>query len=253
MEISRNKDGKFTLIVERYELSNIAFHMSKEEGIRDVSHEFRMIEDYLINSGYFADAFKCAPGVSSRGNDIDWLLENYAKRLSIATNINKNINKELLATLFECVVNYYNKKMERVSIRTTLFNDLTDSPKKMLDIITTVIPTCMLNDVDAVKEGLQSFVNNLEADKPSFEFNVYDIIVFKNKDGDIYQDCICAVEKPNIYGVTLAYCNSTHIAADKNGPVWGWYIDDKGIHSHGNIIEVWRRSDEGTYKKVWSK
>lgn len=82
--------------------------------------------------------------------------------------------------------------------------------------------------------------------------NVYDILVFEDQNGSIYQDCVCRIEKGTIYGVKTIHCNTTVVfSAGDNS--YCFYTKDNNIKVRGKLKEVWSRVDEDTYKKVWSE
>ena len=67
MQIFKNKDKTFTIVLEGYELSSIAFYMSADKAAQIVSEEYKTIIDYLNNSGYFVNAFEFNLGMPVHG------------------------------------------------------------------------------------------------------------------------------------------------------------------------------------------
>ena len=85
------------------------------------------------------------------------------------------------------------------------------------------------------------------------EIKVYDMLVFEDKDGNIYQDCvIClATEKDSRIGL-----NGYTFEMNEYYDVTSFYVEDGDYGRFINNIklkEIWTRTDETTYKKVWDK
>lgn len=79
------------------------------------------------------------------------------------------------------------------------------------------------------------------------DINMYDMLVFEDENGNIYQDCVCEISKNVQYGKHIK-CNYTDIYFNTNG-----YIERITVGSNLNykLKEIWTRVDEDTYKKTW--
>ena len=171
------------------------------------------------------------------------LFERFAKRLAIAHNINPAVDKELLAQIFWYAATYYNNKGDN------------EERSKVLDIITTTIPIFLLQDKDKIKKELDKFFNlSYTKQLDISDINVYDMLVFKDACGSIYQDCVQTITK-HTFDIHLIRCNNTRVFFENSGFLSAWYIDidNDAIETRGDLIEVWTRSDENTYTCLWRK
>ena len=172
----------------------------------------------------------------------DNLLERFAKRLAVAHNINPAVDKELLAQLFWCAAMYYNNK------------DDDKEKSKVLDIITTTIPIFLSEDKDKMKEEIEKFFNiSYTKQLDISDINVYDMLVFKDACGSIYQDCVQTITKDALYNTHMVRCNNTQVFFESSGFLSAWYVDNDAIETRGDLVEVWTRSDENTYTCFWRK
>lgn len=96
------------------------------------------------------------------------------------------------------------------------------------------------------------------------EFNVYDMLVFEDEDGSIYQDCVCSIERNAVFAAcdeneedeyfTDIVCNNFTISLDSLGSIYSIETNSDGISVQKyKLKEIWTRVNEDTYKKVWSK
>jgi len=170
------------------------------------------------------------------------LFERFAKRLAIAHNINPAVDKALLSQIFWHVATYYNNK------------DDNEERSKVLDIITTTIPIFLLQDKDKIKKELDRFFNlSYTKQLDISDINVYDMLVFKDACGSIYQDCVQAITKDALHNIHMIRCNNTKVFFKNSGFLSAWYIDNDAIETRGDLVEVWTRLDENTYTCLWRK
>ena len=99
------------------------------------------------------------------------------------------------------------------------------------------------------------------------EINVYDVLVFEDEHGNIYQDCVCSKELSATYVAcneneedeyfTQIECNNFLVNLDTNGVIFNITTSKDYECSYGNksykLKEIWTRTDEDTFKKVWSE
>lgn len=89
------------------------------------------------------------------------------------------------------------------------------------------------------------------------EFNIYDMLVFEESDGSIYQDCVQSIAKydsmfdivPFIidyeYDEVVRCCNfRIDLYQGKIKQIINFQKFD------GKLIEIWTKTDEDTYKRV---
>jgi len=80
------------------------------------------------------------------------------------------------------------------------------------------------------------------------QINVYDMLVFEDESGSIYQDCVCAIGR--VAGrVETIECNQIKIVLNKDGEID--FIEDRFKRRNHHLKEIWTRTDEDTYKRVW--
>lgn len=177
-----------------------------------------------------------------REKTTDNLLERFAKRLAVAHNINPAVDKELLAQLFWCAATYHNNK------------DDNKEKLKVLDIITTTIPIFLLQDKDKIKKELDKFFNiSYTKQLDISDIHVYDVLVFKDACGSIYQDCVQTITKDALYNTHMIRCNNTQVFFGDSGFLSAWVVGSDAIETRGDLIEVWTRADENTYTCFWRK
>lgn len=91
------------------------------------------------------------------------------------------------------------------------------------------------------------------------EINVYDMLIFEDKAGSIYQDCVCdIVNRPWDIEINTN-CFTLHIDVDKTkiiDIITRSIIDDRaeGYKRYRNDLtlkEVWSRTQSHTYRKVY--
>jgi len=79
-------------------------------------------------------------------------------------------------------------------------------------------------------------------------FEIYDMLVFEDESGSIYQDCVCSV---GLVGgrVETIECNQIKIVLNKDENID--FIEDRFKRRNYYLKEIWTRTDENTYKKVY--
>jgi len=95
------------------------------------------------------------------------------------------------------------------------------------------------------------------------EFNIYDMLVFEDESGSIYQDCVCEIENNPVYVACTedeedeyfhtVICNQFEIHLDSEYDIFKIERNNEGTfnkHEY-NLKQIWTRTDEDTYKKVW--
>lgn len=95
------------------------------------------------------------------------------------------------------------------------------------------------------------------------QINVYDMLVFEDEASSIYQDCVCSITNDPVYIATnedeideyfhTVICNNTTVHLDSDYQILNIVWND--INSYNThtlkLKEIWTRTDEDTYKKVW--
>lgn len=90
------------------------------------------------------------------------------------------------------------------------------------------------------------------------EINVYDMLVFEDEDGNIYQDCVCCLAKQGqLYtNYPSVVCNDFCFGVKDKEEITGIESIKNYHFNYGHtykLKEIWTRVDKDTYKKVWSE
>lgn len=95
-------------------------------------------------------------------------------------------------------------------------------------------------------------------------FNIYDMLVFEDQAGSIYQDCVCKIERQpievdytdagNDCYFTNIICNNVVITLDDCGSLISINPSTDLWYDHSlNLKEIWTKTSDNTYEKVWWK
>lgn len=86
--------------------------------------------------------------------------------------------------------------------------------------------------------------------------NVYDMLVFEDENGSIYQDCVYAIDNEVLkqYDRIVIRANRFYIIIEDDEVFT--IVDTNKYFNNTDayyLKEIWTRTDENTYKKVWSE
>ena len=94
--------------------------------------------------------------------------------------------------------------------------------------------------------------------------DVDDILVFENEAGDVYKEFVCEIERSGIAAYddgeedeyfTDIRCANFNVGLDSLNEVD--YVEcllyEGGEHHEYSIKEIWKRTDDDTYRRVWSR
>lgn len=88
------------------------------------------------------------------------------------------------------------------------------------------------------------------------KINVSDMLVFEAENGSIYQDCVDSINNCDVkkYNRSVVFTNCFRLVVDvSTNSVIDIYGngDYEDVASTLKLKEIWTRTDEDTYKKVW--